>query len=112
MLRYSRLLSGATVRRISARFVDLDRRSNRINEVNIGGVDPNHFGEFSRLPYQAIGNLRLINWSGGHFFSKDSLFVIDEYVPTGLNRREIETKASRILRGQGTSPVVIDSNPI
>jgi hypothetical protein len=61
----------------------------------------NHFGEFSRvmLPGNWKCTANQLEYRG--FLLKDSLFVIDEYVPTRLTRREVETKASRVLRGQG-----------
>jgi hypothetical protein len=61
----------------------------------------NHFGEFSRITLPGNWESTANQLERRAFLLKDSLFVIDEYVPTGLNRREIETKASRILRGQG-----------
>lgn len=60
-----------------------------------------HFGEFSRTTLPGNWESTANQLERRAFLLKDSLFVIDEYVPTGLNRREIETKASRILRGQG-----------
>ena len=35
------------------------------------------------------------------FILKDTLFVIDNYAPSGLDAREVETKAARLLRAQG-----------
>jgi hypothetical protein len=61
----------------------------------------NHFGEFDRVTLPGNWESTANQLERRAFLLKDSLFVIDEYVPTGLNRREIETKASRILRGQG-----------
>jgi hypothetical protein len=61
----------------------------------------NHFGEFNRVTLPGNWESTANQLERRAFLLKDSLFVIDEYVPTGLNRREIETKASRILRGQG-----------
>ena len=61
----------------------------------------NHFGEFTRTTLPGNWESTANQLEHRAFLLKDSLFVIDEYVPTGLNRREIETKASRILRGQG-----------
>jgi CHC2 zinc finger/Domain of unknown function (DUF927) len=61
----------------------------------------NHFGEFDRVTLPGNWESTANHLERRAFVLKDSLFVIDEYVPTGLNRREIETKASRILRGQG-----------
>jgi hypothetical protein len=61
----------------------------------------NHFGEFDRVTLPGNWESTANQLERRAFLLKDSVFVIDEYVPTGLNRREIETKASRILRGQG-----------
>jgi hypothetical protein len=60
-----------------------------------------HFGDFDRVTLPGNWESTANHLERRAFVLKDSLFVIDEYVPTGLNRREIETKASRILRGQG-----------
>jgi hypothetical protein len=35
------------------------------------------------------------------FILKDTLFVVDDYAPSGLDTREVETKAARLLRSQG-----------
>ena len=61
----------------------------------------NHFGDFDRTTLPDNWESTANELEKRAFLLKDSLFVIDEYVPTGLNRREIETKASRILRAQG-----------
>ena len=67
----------------------------------MAGLILNHFGEFDRVTLPGNWESTANHLERRAFLLKDSLFVIDEYVPTGLNRRDIETKASRILRGQG-----------
>jgi hypothetical protein len=67
----------------------------------LAALNLNHFGEFNRVTLPGNWESTANHLERRAFLLKDSLFVIDEYVPTGLNRREIETKASRILRGQG-----------
>ena len=61
----------------------------------------NHFGNFDRVTLPGNWESTSNQLERRAFLLKDAVFVIDEFVPTGLNRREMETKASRIIRGQG-----------
>lgn len=60
-----------------------------------------HFGSFDRtcLP----GNWSsTVNALEKHAFTlKDALYVVDDFAPAALDRRELETKAARLLRAQG-----------
>jgi hypothetical protein len=67
----------------------------------LAAVFLNHFGEFDRTTLPGNWESTSNQLEKRAFILKDSVFVIDEYVPTGINRRDIETKASRILRAQG-----------
>jgi len=60
-----------------------------------------HFGDFRRETLPAAWESTANILEKRAFLLKDSLFVIDEYVPNALNRRDMETKASRIIRAQG-----------
>src|SRR5262249_32051339 len=62
----------------------------------------NHFGEdFDRLHLPGAWSSTANQLERRAFILKDSLFVIDDYAPSGLDTREIETKAARLLRSQG-----------
>jgi len=60
-----------------------------------------HYGEFDRvhLPGAWVSTANQLERRA--FLLKDALLVIDEYVPGLMDRRELETKASRLLRAQG-----------
>lgn len=60
-----------------------------------------HWGRFSRtdLPASWSSTINLLEKRA--FVLKDAMFVIDDYAPTALDRRELEMKAARLLRSQG-----------
>lgn len=59
------------------------------------------FGGFDRLHLPGTWASTANQLERRAFLLKDSLFAIDDYVPTGLDYREMEMKASRLLRAQG-----------
>jgi hypothetical protein len=61
----------------------------------------NHFGEFDRVHLPGAWASTPNQLERRSFLLKDSLFVIDDYAPTALDHREMELKASRLLRAQG-----------
>jgi hypothetical protein len=61
----------------------------------------NHFGDFDRLHLPGAWASTANQLERRAFLLKDSLFVIDDYAPTALDSRDIELKASRLLRAQG-----------
>ena len=61
----------------------------------------NHFGDFDRIHLPGAWASTANQLERRAFLLKDSLFVIDDYAPTGLDHREMELKASRLLRAQG-----------
>ena len=61
----------------------------------------NHFGDFDRIHLPGAWASTANQLERRSFLLKDSLFVIDDYAPTGLDHREMELKASRLLRAQG-----------
>jgi hypothetical protein len=60
-----------------------------------------HYGEFDRVHLPGAWASTANQLERRAFLLKDSLFVIDDYAPTGLDHREMELKASRLLRAQG-----------
>src|SRR5262249_30763374 len=60
-----------------------------------------HFGDFDRKHLPGAWSSTANQLERRAFILKDSLFVIDDYAPSGLDTREIETKAARLLRSQG-----------
>ncbi|MDP2601894.1 MAG: hypothetical protein Q8S00_04795 [Deltaproteobacteria bacterium] len=60
-----------------------------------------HFGDFDRIHLPGAWASTANQLERRAFLLKDSLFVIDDYAPTALDHREIEMKASRLLRAQG-----------
>jgi hypothetical protein len=59
-----------------------------------------HFGEFTRLTLPAAWSSTANVLEKRSFILKDSCLCIDEYVP-GIDAREFEVKANRIIRSQG-----------
>jgi hypothetical protein len=60
-----------------------------------------HYGAFDRTNLPG-------NWSSTAnalekhaFMLKDAVYAIDDYAPTAVDRKELETKAARLLRAQG-----------
>jgi hypothetical protein len=61
-----------------------------------------HFGDFtetSSLPGSWLSTVNQLERRA--FVLKDVPFVIDDYAPSGADARELESKASRLLRSQG-----------
>ena len=60
-----------------------------------------HFGDFERLHLPGAWASTANQLERRAFLLKDTLFVIDDFAPTPLDHREMELKASRLLRAQG-----------
>jgi len=60
-----------------------------------------HFGDFERLHLPGAWASTANQLERRAFLLKDTVFVIDDYAPTPLDHREMELKASRLLRAQG-----------
>src|SRR3989442_7321749 len=60
-----------------------------------------HYGDFDRTHLPGTWSSTANALEKRTFILKDSLFVIDDYVPTALNAREMATTAARVLRAQG-----------
>lgn len=60
-----------------------------------------HYGDFDRTHLPGAWSSTANQLERRAFLLKDSLFVIDDYAPSALDHREMETKASRLLRAQG-----------
>ena len=60
-----------------------------------------HFGDFDRIHLPGAWVSTANQLERRAFLLKDSVFVVDDYAPTGLDHREMELKASRLLRAQG-----------
>ena len=60
-----------------------------------------HFGDFDRIHLPGAWASTANQLERRSFLLKDSLFVVDDYAPTALDHREMEMKASRLLRAQG-----------
>src|SRR5207245_9807365 len=60
-----------------------------------------HWGSFDRtkLPGAWCSTVNALERRA--FILKDAMFVIDDYAPTSLDRRDLEMKAARLLRAQG-----------
>lgn len=60
-----------------------------------------HYGDFNRLilPGEWMSTANILEQRA--FALKDALFVVDDYVPTAGDRRELEAKAARLIRSQG-----------
>lgn len=60
-----------------------------------------HFGDFDRTHLPGAWSSTANQLERRAFVLKDVVYVIDDYAPTGLDMREMETKATRLLRSQG-----------
>jgi hypothetical protein len=60
-----------------------------------------HFGTFDRTHLPGTWSSTANHLERRAFLLKDTVFVIDDYAPTLLDARELEVKASRLLRAQG-----------
>jgi hypothetical protein len=60
-----------------------------------------HYGDFDRLHLPATWTSTANQLERRAFVLKDALFVVDDYAPSGLDVRELEVKAARLLRAQG-----------
>ena len=60
-----------------------------------------HFGSFSESALPGTWSSTANQLERSAFVLKDAPFVIDDYAPSGLDNRELELKAARILRAQG-----------
>lgn len=60
-----------------------------------------HFGDFDRTHLPGTWSSTANHLERRAFILKDALFVVDDYAPSGLDIREMETKAARLLRSQG-----------
>ena len=60
-----------------------------------------HFGSFSESTLPGTWSSTANQLERSAFTLKDAPFVIDDFAPSGLDNRELETKAARILRAQG-----------
>jgi hypothetical protein len=60
-----------------------------------------HFGSFTRLSLPASWSSTSNLLESRAFTLKDALLVIDEYAPSPMDARELQSKADRVLRAQG-----------
>ncbi|MCH8054993.1 MAG: hypothetical protein IH857_02415 [Deltaproteobacteria bacterium] len=60
-----------------------------------------HFGDFDRTHLPGAWSSTANQLEYRAFTLKDVLFVIDDYAPTALDNREMQTKSARLLRSQG-----------
>ncbi len=60
-----------------------------------------HFGDFYRTDLPGAWSSTVNQLEYRAFTLKDVLFVIDDYAPTALDNREMQTKSARLLRSQG-----------
>ena len=60
-----------------------------------------HFGSFSETSLSGSWSSTANQLEHRAFVLKDVPFVIDDYAPSGLDSRELEAKATRLLRSQG-----------
>jgi len=60
-----------------------------------------HFGHFERTHLPGSWSSTANQLERRAFLLKDTLFVIDDYAPSPFDARELELKASRLLRAQG-----------
>jgi hypothetical protein len=67
----------------------------------LAGLAMGHFGPFDRTHLPAAWSSTANQLERAAFLVKDAPFVIDDWAPTGLDKREMETKAARLLRAQG-----------
>jgi hypothetical protein len=60
-----------------------------------------HFGEFDRTHLPGAWASTANQLERRAFILKDVVFVVDDYAPATLDRRDLEIKAARLLRSQG-----------
>ncbi len=60
-----------------------------------------HYGAFDRTHLPGAWASTANQLERRAFLLKDSLFVIDDFAPSALDARELESKAARLLRAQG-----------
>lgn len=60
-----------------------------------------HYGPFERTQLPGAWSSTANQLERRAFLLKDTVFVIDDYAPSGFDARELELKASRLLRAQG-----------
>ncbi len=60
-----------------------------------------HYGPFDRTQLPGAWSATANHLEARAFALKDTLFVIDDWVPTPLDARELDQKASRLIRAQG-----------
>lgn len=60
-----------------------------------------HFGSFTETALPGTWSSTANQLERRAFILKDMPFVVDDYAPSGLDARELELKASRLLRSQG-----------
>jgi len=60
-----------------------------------------HYGEFSRTTLPGAWSSTVNHLEHRAFVLKDTIFAVDDYAPTALDRKELETKAARLIRAQG-----------
>ncbi len=68
---------------------------------SLAAVFLSHWGEFDRLCLPGAWSSTPNQLEKRAFILKDLLFVIDEYAPTAHDARELDSKAARLIRGQG-----------
>ena len=67
----------------------------------IGALFLSHYGDFDRTHLPGAWSSTANALEKRAFTLQDSLFVVDDYVTTALNAREMATTATRVLRAQG-----------
>ncbi len=60
-----------------------------------------HYGDFTRTHLPGAWASTANQLERRAFLLKDALFVIDDYAPSALDAREVESKSGRLLRAQG-----------
>jgi hypothetical protein len=60
-----------------------------------------HYGDFDRINLPGAWSSTANQLERRAFVLKDTVFVVDDYAPSGLDARETEAKAARLLRSQG-----------
>lgn len=68
---------------------------------SIAALFLSHFGSFSESSLPGTWSSTANQLERSAFMLKDAPLVIDDYAPSGLDNRELELKAARILRAQG-----------
>jgi hypothetical protein len=67
----------------------------------LAGLYLSHFGSFSETSLSGSWSSTANQLERRAFILKDAPFVIDDYAPSGLDSRELESKVARLLRSQG-----------